>query len=112
MLDFLKNLFLTEKEDILFAYRAGAKVGIVDAQSIEKYLNKNRAEKVYVFSEKEINESVRKYFDDIPETYLIKCDNLKKEMNKWEEKEEFKEKKIKRVSLDSFGSRPISRDPA
>ena len=112
MLNFLKELFSHEVEDVLFAYRTGAKVGIVDAQGIEKYLKKDRANEIYVFSEKEINNSVKDYFAKVKNTKLIKCDNIKTEMKKWEEKENFKEKKIKKVSLDSFGERPIQRDPA
>lgn len=110
MLKFLKNLFSTETEDILFAYRLGLPVGVLDGQGIEKYLKKNKGNKVFVFTEKKINKSVKRYFSTLENTRIIRTDKIRKEMKKWEEKSMFKDKKIKKVSLDNFGTRPIQRD--
>ncbi len=112
MFKILKNLFSNEPEDVLFAYRPGLQVGILDAQSIEKYLEKNKGKEVYVFTEREINENVKTYFSQLKNTHLIKCNNVKKEMKNRENKEKFQNKKIKKVSLDNFGSRPMSYDPS
>lgn len=112
MLDFLKNLFSTEIEDVLFAYRVGDQIGIVDGRGIKKYLKKDRAKEIYVFTTENINEKVSNYFNKIDNVKIIECNNFRKEIKKWKKKEQFKDKKIKKVSLDSFGERAVQRDPA
>jgi len=112
MLDFIKKLFSTEIEDVLFAYRVGAPIGIVDGRGIKEYLKKDRAKEIYIFSEEKVNDKVRDYLNKIDNLQIIESNNCRKEMKKWEEKEQFKDKKIKKVSLDSFGKRAVQRDPA
>ena len=112
MLDFLKNLFSTEIEDVLFAYRVGAPIGIVDGRGIKTYLKKDRAKDIYIFSEEKVNDKVRDYLKNIENVTIVECNNFRKEMKKWMKKEKFNDKKIKKVSLDSFGERAVQRDPA
>ena len=112
MLEFLKNLFSTEIEDVLFTYRVGKPVGIVDGRGIKKYLEKDRAKEIYIFSEEKVNDKVCNYLYKIDNLQIIECSNCRKEMKKWQKKEKFEDKKIKKVSLDSFGERAVQRDPA
>ncbi len=111
MLNFLKNIFSTKSADIIFAYRLKLPVGIVDARSIKEYME-NRDIEVYIFTENKINKSVYKYFEQIENATLIRCDNVREKMKKWQKKEKFQDKKIKKISLDNFGSRPMSYDPS
>ncbi len=112
MIDFLKNLFSTEIEDVLFAYRVGSPIGIVDGRGLKKYLEKDRAKEIYIFSEEKVNDKVLSYLNKIENLTVVECKNCRKEMKTWMKKEEFMEKKIRKVSLDSFGERAVSRDPA
>jgi len=112
MFDFLKKLFSAEIEDVLFAYRVGKPIGIVDGRGIEKYLKKDRAKEIYMFTEKKVNDKVHNYLNKIEGLKIIECNNCRKEMKRWKQKDQFKNKKIKKVSLDSFGERAVQRDPA
>lgn len=105
--DIILNLFNKDNgEDILFGYRDS--LGLLDAQGIEKYIDRNDIEKVYVFTETDVNPAVLEHFEKLKIVEVIKSDNMYKSMKKVEEK--LKDKKIKKVDLDDFGIRPIQHD--
>ncbi|MGM0410318.1 MAG: hypothetical protein ACQEQF_06090 [Bacillota bacterium] len=112
MINFLKNLFSTEIEDVLFAYRVGSPIGIVDGRGLKKYSEKDRAKEIYIFSEGKVNDRVCDYLNKLDNLTIIECENCRKEMKNWMKKDKFKNLKIKKVSLDNFGERVTSRDPA
>jgi hypothetical protein len=93
-------------EDIIFGFRKT--LGIIDVQSIERYLEKHDLEHVFIFTEEELTKPVKEGFDKIKNLEIIISNNMQKSMKEIEYK--FKDKKIRKVDLDDFGVRPIQRD--
>jgi len=105
--DLLKKFTMSfKREDILLGYRD--ELGIVDAQGIERYLDKTQVDMIYLFAKSELDNRVKEYFDKFENLEIIVTENFSRAMSEIEKK--YPDKIIKKVDLDDFGIRPIQRD--